>query len=130
MRPFMLKLGCGGPFRPHADRLVTTTQEVRCLGRFQALERVGAGGFGEVWRAVAPGGLLIALKFLAVDEVSSERELRSLQMLQKVRDGHLLALSGVWSIPGYHVLAMELADGTLMDRLKQCLAEKRSRLPT
>jgi formylglycine-generating enzyme required for sulfatase activity len=90
---------------------------------------LGKGGFGEVWRAVAPGGLPIALKFLAVDEASSNRELRSLQMLQKVRDGHLLALSGVWSIPGYHMLAMELADGTLMDRLKQYLAENQSGVP-
>src|SRR5262249_24328973 len=59
-------------------------------------------------------------KFLAVDAAGSERELRSLQMLQRVRDGHLLVLSGVWQLPGFFVLAMELADGTLMDRLNAC----------
>ena len=41
-------------------------------------------------------------------------------MLQRVRDGHLLSLFGVWQIPGFFLLAMELADGTLLDRLNAC----------
>jgi serine/threonine protein kinase len=86
--------------------------------RLEAL--LGRGGFGEVWRAQAPGGFPVALKFLAIDAAGSERELRSLQMLQRVRDGHLLGLFGVWQLPGFFVLAMELADGTLMDRLNEC----------
>jgi serine/threonine protein kinase len=79
---------------------------------------LGRGGFGEVWRASAPGGFKVALKFLAADEAA--RELKSLQMLQRIRDGHLLGLHGVWAVPGFFVLAMELADRTLMDRLKEC----------
>ena len=86
--------------------------------RLEAL--LGRGGFGEVWRARAPGGFPVALKFLAADAAGSERELRSLQMLQQVRDGHLLGLFGVWPLPGFFVLAMELADGTLLDRLNAC----------
>src|SRR5262249_53031490 len=35
-------------------------------------------------------------------------------------DGHLLNIQGVWPIPGFFVLAMELADGTLLDRLQEC----------
>ena len=37
---------------------------------------LGQGGFGEVWRARAPGGFPVALKFLAADTAASERELR------------------------------------------------------
>ena len=92
--------------------------------RLEAL--LGKGGFGEVWRARAPGGFPVALKFLAADTAASERELRSLQMLQRVRDGHLLSLFGVWQIPGFFLLAMELADGTLLDRLNAC---RRQNLP-
>jgi serine/threonine protein kinase/tetratricopeptide (TPR) repeat protein len=90
---------------------------------------LGKGGFGEVWRATAPGGFPVALKFLVVDEVGSERELRSLHMLQHVRDGHLLSVQGIWQIPGYIMLAMELADGTLADRLNQCRKEGLSGVP-
>jgi formylglycine-generating enzyme required for sulfatase activity len=81
---------------------------------------LGKGGFGEVWRAVGPGGFKVALKFLAAEADATERELRSLQMLQNVRDARLLCLHGVCQTPGWFVLAMELADGTLADRLKEC----------
>src|SRR5262245_32361879 len=46
---------------------------------------LGKGGFGEVWRAVGPGGFKVALKFLAAEADAAERELRSLQMLQNGR---------------------------------------------
>jgi len=82
--------------------------------RLEAL--LGRGGFGEVWRASSPGGFHVALKFLVSGEAGAERELRT---LRKLREGHLLCLFGVWRIAGFFVLAMELADRTLMDRLKQ-----------
>jgi formylglycine-generating enzyme required for sulfatase activity len=81
---------------------------------------LGKGGFGEVWRAVGPGGFPVAIKLLTADEAGSERELRALEFLKRIRDGHLLSIHGVWNIAGWFVLAMELADGTLMDRLKEC----------
>src|SRR5262245_59262924 len=52
---------------------------------------VGRGGFGEVWRAVGPGGFKVALKFLAAEADIAERELHSLQMVQNVRDARLLS---------------------------------------
>jgi formylglycine-generating enzyme required for sulfatase activity len=84
---------------------------------------LGRGGFGQVWRAVGPGGFPVALKFLTVEESGGARELESLRLLQHVRDTHLLSLFGVWEAPGYHILAMELADGTLADRLEECRRE-------
>src|SRR5262245_55707228 len=53
---------------------------------------LGRGGFGEVWRAVGPGGFKVALKFLVAEADDAERELRSLQMLKNVRDVRLLSV--------------------------------------
>ena len=105
------------------------TEGARPIPGYRLEKLLGKGGFGEVWRAQAPGGFPVALKFLATDAAGSERELRSLQMLQRIRDGHLLVLSGVWRIPGFFLLAMELADGTLLDRLNACLRQGLAGVP-
>jgi serine/threonine protein kinase len=82
---------------------------------------LGRGGFGEVWRVRGPGGFQVALKFLPSGAAGAARELESLRLLQRLRDTHLVPVFGVWQTPDYHVLAMELADGALSDRLRDCL---------
>ena len=42
-------------------------------------EKLGAGGFGEVWLADAPGGLKKALKFVFGD-IDDSREMALIQM--------------------------------------------------
>src|SRR4051794_32524826 len=42
---------CGGSFHVPAPVNQTTVKDVRTLGRFQLLDRVGQGSFGTVWRA-------------------------------------------------------------------------------
>src|SRR5437764_531084 len=42
---------CGGSFRVAGPSSVATVEEVRLLGRFQLLGRIGCGSFGVVWRA-------------------------------------------------------------------------------
>jgi WD40 repeat protein len=83
--------------------------------RLQA--RLGKGGFGEVWRATAPGGLPVALKFVPLDPQIARPELRALEILKHVRHPHLLATVGAWQHSGHIILAMELADGTLYQHL-------------
>src|SRR5581483_3810241 len=42
---------CGSSFRVAAPASHNTVEDVRTLGRFQLLERIGQGSFGLVWRA-------------------------------------------------------------------------------
>ncbi|MDP7303531.1 MAG: hypothetical protein QGG09_10540, partial [Pirellulaceae bacterium] len=46
-------------------------------------ERLGAGGFGEVWRATAPGGLAKAVK-IVYGHMQGDRAVQELKALQKI----------------------------------------------
>lgn len=81
------------------------------------LRRVrGRGGFAEVWEADAPSGPPVALKFMPSSNVSTTaRELRSIQSFLTLDHPHLVKTNAVWSVPGYIVINMELAEATLLD---------------
>lgn len=81
-------------------------------------ERLGAGGFGEVWRAEAPGGLAKAVK-IVYGQMHGDRagqELKALQKIKEVRHPMLLSLERIESVADHLVIVMELADGSLRDR--------------
>lgn len=84
-------------------------------------EAIGRGGFGEVWRASAPGGLKKAVKFVFGDQDSdrSQRELRSLERIRGVQHPFLLTLERFEAIDNQLVIVTELADGSLEDLFKQ-----------
>src|SRR5439155_3010852 len=75
----------------------------------------GRGGFAEVWEADTPTGP-VALKFMASSNAgTTSREIRALQSLMALDHPHLVKTHGVWSLPGYVVVDMELAEATLLD---------------
>jgi len=92
-------------------------------------ERLGAGGFGEVWKAAAPGGLLKAVKivFGQMNADRAARELRALERIKQVRHPMLLSLERIELVQGHLVIVTELADGCLRDR---CHANGASDLAT
>jgi serine/threonine protein kinase, bacterial len=78
----------------------------------------GRGGFATVWEAENPQGERIAMKFMSgasANAGTTSRELRSLQSLHKLDHHYLLKHREVWSLPGTIVIAMDLADGSLLD---------------
>ena len=81
------------------------------------LRRVrGNGGFAEVWEADSPTGKPVALKFMPSSNASTTaRELRSIQSFQAMDHPYLVNTHAVWSVPGYIVIAMELAEASLLD---------------
>src|SRR6266702_4516583 len=85
---------------------------------------LGRGACGHVWEAETTAGKHIALKFMPCKHsMTPARELRAIQAVQSLRHPGLVRMDKVWCQPGYLVVSMELADGTLGDLLTLHQAE-------
>jgi serine/threonine protein kinase len=102
-------------------------------GNYALIEMLGHGHFGEVWRARAPGGIEVAVKIVTqpIDRDSAQRELQSLELVKSksLRHPCLLSTLAFWLEKNRLHIAMELADGSLRDRLKQCKKENQPGIP-
>jgi serine/threonine protein kinase len=90
---------------------------------YQLVKRLGQGGFGEVWQATGPGGFPVAMKFIRLGASSSAVELRALELMKTVRHPNLLGQFGSWQQDETLMVAMELAEGSLLDRHTAAVAE-------
>lgn len=99
---------------------------------YKLIDRLGGGGFGEVWKAEAPGGLLKAIKFVFGDlrtvsdnskgenpSVRAEQELKAMSRVITVRHPYILSLERFDIIDGQLIIVMELADKNLWDRFRE-----------
>ena len=88
---------------------------------YRVIQRIGAGGYGEVWTAQAPGDLKKAIKFVygLLDEDRAARELKALNRIKGVRHPFLLSLERIEVVDGQLVIVTELADGSLKDRFDE-----------
>ncbi len=86
--------------------------------------RIGAGGYGEVWKADAPGGLAKAIKIVygCLEGERASRELKALTRIKEVRHPFLLSLERIEVVDEQLVIVSELADANLMNRFEQCVA--------
>ncbi len=91
----------------------------RPLPEYELIRQLGVGGFGEVWQARGPGGFDVALKFIRLEAPGSEFEVRALEIMKTIRHPNLVGLFGVWPKDGWLIVAMELCDRSLHDRLQE-----------
>ena len=89
------------------------------------------GQFGEVWRAKAPGGVEVAVKVIAQpsERETARREPQALELVKNLRHPTLMATLAFWEHQQKVYIVVELADGTLRDRMKACKAEGKEGIP-
>src|SRR5271154_6295844 len=103
--------------------LCTRKRDAQPIPGYRLLEPLGKGGCGEVWKCLAPGDLVKAIKFVASDPIGSqsergpERELDAVQRVKSIRHPFLLTMERVEVINGELIIVMELADCSLRDLL-------------
>ncbi|MBY0228783.1 MAG: protein kinase, partial [Gemmataceae bacterium] len=109
---------------------VRVEQHAEPLPGYRLIDRLGGGGFGEVWRAEAPGGMHKAIKFVFGDLSAAgeagqraDQELKALKRVLTVRHPYILSLERYDIIDGQLLIVMELADRSLWDRFKECRAQ-------
>jgi hypothetical protein len=94
------------------------------LPGYRLVEPIGTGGFGEVWKCVAPGGIEKAIKFvygnlnaLDGDDARALQEMKALERVKMVRHPFLLSIEQIQDVGGELVIVMELADRNLHETL-------------
>ena len=118
------------PPAPAADsgtyRAYTKSAGAEPLPGYTLIAPLGRGGFGEVWKCEAPGGLHKAIKFVSSDSEDGRgeerfgQELAAFEQIKAIRHPFLLTLERVEQIDGELVMVMELADRQLQDRYAEC----------
>jgi WD40 repeat protein len=102
------------PARAAPGRLTGST-----FDHYRILERIGAGGFGEVYRAQDTAlGRDVALKVLPADVASAPERLRRFEQEARAASAlnhpAIVTVYGIGSCNGVPYIAMELVDGTTL----------------
>jgi serine/threonine protein kinase len=99
--------------------------QIEPLPGYRLIEPLGKGGFGEVWKCEAPGGLFKAVKIvrnkpdaLDAEGTDAQLELQALEIVRSVRHPFLLSMDRIEIVEGVLVVVMELADESLHDQLR------------
>ncbi len=106
------------------------------LPGYRLIEPIGTGGFGEVWKCVAPGGIHKAIKFvygnlnaLDGDDARAVQEMKALERVKQVRHPFVLSIEQIQDVGGELLIVMELADRNLHEVLVEYQQSGRPGIP-
>src|SRR5262249_10725815 len=115
---------CGSTFRVREARQTTTGSDMRQMGKFQVLERIGLGAFGAVWKARDTElGRIVALKIphagLLASPAHRERFYREARAAAQLRHPGIVTVHEVATLDGLPALVADFIDGVNLRELLQ-----------
>jgi hypothetical protein len=118
----MLCLSCGSSFRVQDSTATSTTSQMRQLGKFRLLERVGQGAFGAVWRALDTElQRTVALKLpqprLLEDKGARERFEREAPAAAQLRHPKTVTVHEVANLDGLPAIVADFIHGVSLREL-------------
>jgi serine/threonine protein kinase/formylglycine-generating enzyme required for sulfatase activity len=116
---------------PAAAPTLPNCPVLQVVGDYRLIRCIGAGAYGQVWEAEAPGGSEVAVKVIShsLEKRAAQQELAALEYVKRLRHPYLVQTHAYYAQDQRLYIVMDLADCSLNDRVRRCQEEGLPGLP-